>query len=110
MGHTVPWLRHYVTCQNVAGSIPNEAIAFFKGSDPSTCSMALGLTQPLTKMSTTNLPGGKGRPACKADNFTAICLENVGASMSLNPIGLYGLFQGQLYLFSTGDKFTFFAL
>jgi hypothetical protein len=35
--------------------------------------MALGSTQPLIEMNTTNLPGGKGRPARKADNFTAIC-------------------------------------
>jgi hypothetical protein len=35
--------------------------------------MALELTQPLTEMSTSDLPGGKGRPARKADNFTAIC-------------------------------------
>jgi hypothetical protein len=35
--------------------------------------MALRSTQPLTEMSTTNLPGGKGRPACKANNLTAIC-------------------------------------
>jgi hypothetical protein len=34
--------------------------------------MALGSTQPLTEMSTRNLPGGKGRPARKADNLTAI--------------------------------------
>jgi hypothetical protein len=34
--------------------------------------MALGLTQPLTEMSTRNLPGGKGQPAGKADNLTAI--------------------------------------
>jgi hypothetical protein len=32
--------------------------------------MALGFTQPLTEMSTRNLPGGKGRPARKADNLT----------------------------------------
>jgi hypothetical protein len=35
--------------------------------------MALGSTQPLTEMNTRNLPGGKGRPARKADNLTAIC-------------------------------------
>jgi hypothetical protein len=35
--------------------------------------MALGLTQPLTEMSTRNIPGGKGRPARKADNLTANC-------------------------------------
>jgi hypothetical protein len=31
--------------------------------------VALGSTQPLTEMSTKNLPGGKGRPARKDDNF-----------------------------------------
>jgi hypothetical protein len=38
--------------------------------------MALGSTQPLTEMSTKNLPvwgGGEGRPARKTDNLTAIC-------------------------------------
>jgi hypothetical protein len=35
--------------------------------------MALGSTQPLTEMSTRNIPGGEGRPAREADNLTAIC-------------------------------------
>jgi hypothetical protein len=35
--------------------------------------MALGSTQPLTEMSTTNFLGDKERPARKADNLTAIC-------------------------------------
>jgi hypothetical protein len=35
--------------------------------------MALGSTQPLTEMSTRNIPVGKGRPARKADNLTANC-------------------------------------
>jgi hypothetical protein len=30
-------------------------------------------TEPLTEMSTRNLPGGKGRLARKADNLTTIC-------------------------------------
>jgi hypothetical protein len=34
--------------------------------------MALVSIQPLTKMSTRNLPKGKGRPVPKADNLTAI--------------------------------------
>jgi hypothetical protein len=34
--------------------------------------MVLGATQPLTEMSTMNLPGSKGRPVRKADNLTAI--------------------------------------
>jgi hypothetical protein len=36
--------------------------------------MALGSTQPLTEMSTRNLPRGKGPSKCKADNFTFICV------------------------------------
>jgi hypothetical protein len=35
--------------------------------------MALRSTQPLTVMSTGNLPGGKGQSARKADNLTANC-------------------------------------
>jgi hypothetical protein len=35
--------------------------------------MALGSTQLLTEMSSRNLPGGKVRPAFKADNLIAIC-------------------------------------
>jgi hypothetical protein len=38
--------------------------------------MALGSTQPLTEMSTRNLPGGKGQPARKAD-LTEICEPTV---------------------------------
>jgi hypothetical protein len=32
--------------------------------------MVLGSTQPLTEMSTRNIPEGKGRPVRKADNLT----------------------------------------
>jgi hypothetical protein len=35
--------------------------------------MVLGSIQPLTEMSSKNLHRGKGRPARKADNLTAIC-------------------------------------
>jgi hypothetical protein len=38
--------------------------------------MAPGSTQPLTEMSTRNLPGGKGPPALNADNLT-ICEPTV---------------------------------
>jgi hypothetical protein len=34
--------------------------------------MVLGSTQPLTEMSTRNVPGGKGRQARKADSLAAI--------------------------------------
>jgi hypothetical protein len=49
----------------------------FNSPNPSSRTMALGSTQPLTEMSTKNLPGGKGRPARKADNLTAICEPTV---------------------------------
>jgi hypothetical protein len=42
--------------------------------------MALESTQPITENSTKNLPGGgggKGWPARKANNLTAICEPNV---------------------------------
>jgi hypothetical protein len=39
--------------------------------------MALWTTQPLTQMSTRDLPGRKGQPEHKANNLTAICEPNV---------------------------------
>jgi hypothetical protein len=60
--------------------------------------MGLESTQPLTEMSTRNLPGGKGRPARKNDNLTfiyePIVQKNVTASTSHNPLGVHGLLQG----------------
>jgi hypothetical protein len=59
--------------------------------------MALGSTQLLTEITTANLPGGKGRPARKADNLTALladCLEHVGASTSHNPMDLHSHLTG----------------
>jgi hypothetical protein len=48
------------------------ATGVFSWPNPSNRIMALGLTQPLTEMSTRNLLGGKERPVRKADNLTAI--------------------------------------
>jgi hypothetical protein len=56
--------------------VPDE-VHFFNLPSPSSRTIALGWTQPLTKMSTRNLPGGKGRPARRADNLAAICELNV---------------------------------
>jgi hypothetical protein len=67
------WLRHYATSSKVAGSIPDEVIGFFNWPNPSSLTIALGSTQPLTEMSTRNLLGGKGRPARGADNLTTTC-------------------------------------
>jgi hypothetical protein len=59
------------------GSIPDEVTGFLNSPNPSSRITALGLTQPLTEMSTRNLPGGKGRPVRKADNLTTICEPTV---------------------------------
>jgi hypothetical protein len=67
------WLRHYATSRKVSRSIPDEIIGFFNWPNPSSRTMALGSTQPLTEKSTWNFPGGKGRPVRGADNLTAIC-------------------------------------
>jgi hypothetical protein len=54
------WLRHYATSRKVAGSSPNEVDFIFNLPNPSSRTMALGSTQPLTEMSTKSLSGGKG--------------------------------------------------
>jgi hypothetical protein len=57
----------------IEGSLPDDVTGFFNRSNPSSYTMALRSTQPLTEISTKNLLGGKGWPARKADNLTAIC-------------------------------------
>ena len=55
------WLRHCATNRTVAGSIPDGVTGIFHWHNPSGRTMALGLTQPLTEMSTRNISwGGKG--------------------------------------------------
>jgi hypothetical protein len=46
---------------------------FFTLPNLSSCTMALGLTQPLTEMRSRNLPVDRGLPVRKADKLTAIC-------------------------------------
>jgi hypothetical protein len=53
--------------------VPMKFLDFFNLSNPSGGTMALRSMQPLAELSTWNLPGGKGRPARKADKLTAIC-------------------------------------
>jgi hypothetical protein len=76
----------------------DEVIGFLNQPNPFCCTMALGSTQPVAEMSVRNLPGGKGRPACKADNLTAICellvYKTWEPRRSHNPMGLHGLLQG----------------
>jgi hypothetical protein len=55
------------------------SLDFFNLPNPSSPIMALVSSQLLTEMSIMNLPGGKGRPARKAGNLTAICEPMVKA-------------------------------
>ena len=70
--------------RKVAGSIPDGVIGIFHWHNPSGRTIALGLTQPLTEMSTRNISWG-------ADNLTIFMCRlswNLGASTSWNPQGL----------------------
>jgi hypothetical protein len=51
-------LRHCATSRKVAGSISDDVIGIFHWQNPSGRTMALGLTQPLTEMSTRNISCG----------------------------------------------------
>jgi hypothetical protein len=53
-----------------------DEVDFFNLPNYSVRTMALGSTQPLTEMSTRNFPGGKKRPARRADNLAANCEPN----------------------------------
>jgi hypothetical protein len=48
------WLRHRITSWKVAGSIPDGVTGVFHWHNPSGHTIALGLTQPLTEVSTRN--------------------------------------------------------
>jgi hypothetical protein len=89
--------------------VPDE-VDFFNLLNPSSRTMALGSTQPVTRMSTRNFPGGKK----KSDRSVGLTIlppsvsrmsENVGALTSRIPKGLQGLYrdnftlQGQLYIY-----------
>jgi hypothetical protein len=59
---------------------------FFNLPNPSSRTMALGLTQPLTKMSTRNFPGGKKGPAHRVDNLATTYEPNVWKMWEPQPL------------------------
>jgi hypothetical protein len=66
------------TVKKVVDLIPSEVTEFFNLPNNSSCTIALGLTQPPTEMSTIkSFWGDKTQPVCKVDNLTAICVANV---------------------------------
>jgi hypothetical protein len=54
-------------------SILDELIGIFSRSNPSSHTMVLQSTKPLTENSIKHLPEVKRRPVPKVDNLTAIC-------------------------------------
>jgi hypothetical protein len=54
------WLRRCAASRTVPGSIAGGVTGFFSDISPSDRSMVLGSTQPLVKISTRNVPGGRG--------------------------------------------------
>ena len=52
------WLRHCATRWKDTGSIPDGVFGIFHWHKPFGCTMALGLTQPLTEISTWNISWG----------------------------------------------------
>jgi hypothetical protein len=68
------WDPQPLTTLRASKDCRGENFTFFLPlPNPSSRNMALGSIQPLTEMSTKNIPWGKNRPARKADNLTAIC-------------------------------------
>jgi hypothetical protein len=59
-------------------------LIFFNWPNPSSRTMVLGSTQPLTKMTTKTLPGSKKWPARRTDNLAAIYEPNVWKCGNLN--------------------------
>jgi hypothetical protein len=83
--------------------VPDE-VDFFMLPNPSSFTMAPGSTQPLTKMSTRNLPGGKSGQCAGLTTLSpsvSRMSENVRASTSRNPKGHHGLYR---------DNFTLLTL
>jgi hypothetical protein len=62
----------------------SDEVDFFNLPNPSSCTMALGSTEPLTEMSTRNLPGGKRQPACRADTIYEPTVQRKCGSLNLS--------------------------
>jgi hypothetical protein len=86
-------LRHCATSRKVAGSIRNEVSRLFIRPNPSSRTMVLGSTQPLTEISTRC----KQRSVHNADYLTDICELTV--LMFHKPVELRRLLRGFLPCF-----------
>jgi hypothetical protein len=100
------WLRLCDTNRKVADLIPDGVIGIFHWHNPSGRTIALGLTQPLTEMSTRNISCGvKAAGAYGWQPYHIFQLSwSLGSSTYWNPQGLSRSEMGWLYLFTvTGN-------
>ena len=67
------WLRNCAARRKVAGWISDGVTGIFHWHNPSARTMALGLTQPLTEMSTRNISWGKGRRWLRLTTLSPSC-------------------------------------
>jgi len=77
---------HYGTSQIVVGSIPDGVIEIFHRHNPSSRTMTLGLTQPLTEMSTRYISCG-----VKAAGAYCCFFVYLGISMFLSFVFTYSI-------------------
>ena len=97
------WLKCCATNQKVAGSFPMMSMEYFIDvKNPSDRTMALGLTQPLTEMSTRRISWVERRSVHKDDNLTTILFSfscNLETLTSWNPLSHSRPVTGLLYLY-----------
>jgi hypothetical protein len=92
------WLRHCATNLKVAGSIREGVIGIFHCHNPSSCTMILGSTPPLTEMSTRNISCRVKAAGWQTCTFMRRLSWNLGAPNSWSPQSLSRPVQGLFYL------------
>ena len=92
-------LTHCATSRNVAGSIPDGVIGIFHWHNPSGRTMVLGLTYPLTEMSTGNVSLGVNAAGALGWQLYGLHVPIVVKSGKLNLLEPSGSVMGLLYLY-----------
>jgi hypothetical protein len=96
------WLRHYAATRKVVGSISEVVISIFNWPNPSSSTMTLRSTQPLTEINTRIFQGVNNAASASAwrhRHLWAIYLVYEGASTSHKLRGFHGLLQEYFYFF-----------
>jgi len=84
------WLRHCATSWHVAGSISDGVTGIFHWHNPSGRTMALGVTQPLTEISTRNFFWGVKAAGVKGWQPYHLHMPIVLKSRRFNPLETSG--------------------